>query len=206
MMLLLVPGLTLGITLLFRAAAGPHYLGRNVDPDYAYLFNSLNLASGKAPTHIDHPGTTLQLWGMLVLRSVHLFSGHGPFITDVIQRSEFYLAGVFWSLAASYILTLYLLGLTACRVDGSLIFAVLCQSTILAFTPLAVCLPRVSPEIAILIMCNLLCIRLLKLYQSSMESLLPVGQVLLLGVLSGAAIFTKIVFLPLIILGLILFP
>lgn len=44
-----------------HTAMGPHYLGKNADPDYVYLFNSLNLALGSAPQHTDHPGTPLQL-------------------------------------------------------------------------------------------------------------------------------------------------
>jgi hypothetical protein len=44
-----------------RGARGPWFLSPAYDPDYAYLFNGLNLAISLPPRHVDHPGTPLQL-------------------------------------------------------------------------------------------------------------------------------------------------
>ncbi len=51
----------------------------NYDPDYTYMLDALNLARMKNIGHIDHPGTTVQAAGAIVLKSVHFlnfFSKH----------------------------------------------------------------------------------------------------------------------------------
>lgn len=72
--LLLAPALTLLLFLLLTAAPLHAYLFG--DPDFGYLFNSLLLAEGKAPWHVDHPGTPLQWLGALLMRLRFLFSGN----------------------------------------------------------------------------------------------------------------------------------
>ena len=47
------------------------------DPDYAYLLNALSLAEGAAPSHTQHPGTTAQEMGAVVLRLAHAFRPAG---------------------------------------------------------------------------------------------------------------------------------
>src|SRR6185436_19337927 len=74
--------------LLIRTLTGPFYLGTNYDPDYAYLFNSLNLAVFHPPRHIDHPGTPVQLVGALVLRAQHPVASNVDLAFDTIRNSE----------------------------------------------------------------------------------------------------------------------
>ncbi len=71
---------------------GSFNLGQNADPAYVYLFNSMNLAHGYIPGHIDHPGTVLQYLGAIVLRVTYLVDGTAPtLIEDVMQKPEKYL-------------------------------------------------------------------------------------------------------------------
>ena len=75
----------------FVHVAGPYYLGSKVDPDYAYLCNSLNIAVGQAPNHVDHPGTTLQFLGAVVITVAHPFAGKAEKIDAVLRRPEAHL-------------------------------------------------------------------------------------------------------------------
>jgi hypothetical protein len=40
--------------------SGPTWLSNNFENNYAYLFNSLLLVKGYAPSWVDHPGTTAE--------------------------------------------------------------------------------------------------------------------------------------------------
>ncbi|MDA1089894.1 MAG: hypothetical protein O3A85_06240 [Proteobacteria bacterium] len=56
---------------LVRAQGGPVWLWFNLDPDYFYLFDSLNIINLTTPGHVYHPGTTVQWLGALILKVVH---------------------------------------------------------------------------------------------------------------------------------------
>jgi len=62
------------ISVLMRHNAGPFWLWSNLDPDYWYLIDSLNMINGEWPKHIAHPGTTVQWIGMLIIKALHPFS------------------------------------------------------------------------------------------------------------------------------------
>ena len=85
---------------LLRHVRGPAWLAFNNDPEYVYLFNSLQMLNGHAPFHIDHPGIPLKALGALVLAAVHAASGHGPVTADVVARPEVYLAAIQWTALA----------------------------------------------------------------------------------------------------------
>jgi hypothetical protein len=55
------------LSLVLTKHHGPYFLRNNFDPDYNYLLNSLSLLKLQTPRHTDHPGTTLQLLGAVVL-------------------------------------------------------------------------------------------------------------------------------------------
>lgn len=46
---LIIPGIVFSLALLLSDIKGPYYLAQNSDPEYAYLFNSLNIAKFEAP-------------------------------------------------------------------------------------------------------------------------------------------------------------
>ncbi|MFN8254717.1 MAG: hypothetical protein U0W24_03455 [Bacteroidales bacterium] len=66
-----------------------------IDPQYAYLFNGLNLANGNLEIgHTDHPGTPLQVFYALVLRIVYFLSNDNNLVESVLSDPEFYLRWV----------------------------------------------------------------------------------------------------------------
>src|SRR6185436_2402465 len=86
--LFVFPFLLIALYCLIRSVMGPYFFPENLDPDYAYFFNSLNLAVSQSPAHIDHPGTTVQLLGALIIK---LENHNGPDVivaANSIARSE----------------------------------------------------------------------------------------------------------------------
>lgn len=82
------------------------------DPTAAYLFNSLNLAEGLTPRHVDHPGTTVQLIGALIIRLIWLFraGGQNDLESDFILNLALYEGAISWCLlglfAAAQLITI----------------------------------------------------------------------------------------------------
>ena len=50
-------------------AQGPYWLSYSFENPYAYLFSSLLMLDNQAPEHVEHPGTTTQVFGAFVLRA-----------------------------------------------------------------------------------------------------------------------------------------
>ncbi len=73
-LLLIVPFAYVCLAIYGSDLRGPFYMISRVDPDYAYLFNSLNIAKSRVVGHADHPGLTLQLFGGLMLRLREIFT------------------------------------------------------------------------------------------------------------------------------------
>ena len=67
----IVPIIFLLVSLLMRHNAGPFWLWSNLDPDYAYLFDSLNMVNGKWPHEMAHPGITVDFIGAIIIRIIH---------------------------------------------------------------------------------------------------------------------------------------
>src|SRR5437016_12461503 len=61
-------------SIFLHAIAGSYYLSGIFDPEYVYLLNSLNLLNIQPPSHTDHPGTTLQIFGAIVILGIWLLS------------------------------------------------------------------------------------------------------------------------------------
>ncbi len=70
--LLAAPLVTL-LLFLFTSKSPLHVL-EFPNPDFGYLFSSLALLNGETPSYVDHPGTPLQLLGVLLLFVRYLFS------------------------------------------------------------------------------------------------------------------------------------
>jgi hypothetical protein len=68
-------------------AKGPQWLPDTFENPYAYLFNSLLLVKGQEPVHIDHPGTTTQVFGAIVLRASSMESAD-ELVTSTLRNPE----------------------------------------------------------------------------------------------------------------------
>ena len=66
--LLILPILFIMTSLWVRLQSGPNWLWFNLDPDYFYLLDSLNILNLTTPGHVYHPGTTVQWLGAFILK------------------------------------------------------------------------------------------------------------------------------------------
>jgi hypothetical protein len=177
----------------------------DADPDYAYLFNSLNVLSLTAPAHVDHPGTTLQIWGAIVVGGVWL--GRWAFVqmplqTDVVLHPEAYLGCINATLAAAIGGATFVLGSMFRASTKSFAIAVAAQSSLLVSLPVMIALPRVTPE-PLLLCLTLMLVALLAplVFAGAAETS---GRAIFLGTVFGACLVTKITTGPIALLLLLL--
>ncbi len=138
--------MVLVIALAIRQQRGSYWMS-SPDPDYAYLLNSLNFAELHGVGHTDHPGTPVQLWGALLLRTTHALAGRGSVLrADVLQRPEFYLTAISNSILVLYTVVLIGAGWITLSATGSLLYCVVLQLTPLLSPAGIFDLPNVKPE------------------------------------------------------------
>ncbi len=175
--------------------SGPFYFADTLDPDYAYLFNGLNIALGKEPSHVDHPGTTLQslIASGIFLSSIFYEPGKVHF---TIRYAENIL--LFYNLL--FIFTISVL---------AALIAVEMKKTItspLVFLLLGACFfnfevfrafSRVSPEPVLLICCLAISYLLIRFVNRQENELNIKSHSFWISFWLAAGLITKITFLPL---------
>jgi len=125
--LLALPLSLLIISVLMRHNAGPFWLWSNLDPDYWYLIDSLNMVNGDWPKHIAHPGTTVQWIGALIIKALHPFSTTEDINVMVLSNPEQYLSIIGHFFIALNTVALILVGVIAYLVFRDLSAAMLIQ-------------------------------------------------------------------------------
>gem|GEM_PF-2409825 len=132
------------------------------DPMYAYLLNSLTLAQGEFDIgHTDNPGTTVQVFGAVVLRLVYLFRSADTIQNDVIANPEFYLFICRFAQLILISALLFILGKVVVKShNGGVATALIMQSSILSGIFILMQSASFAPEglliaggIALLILC-----------------------------------------------------
>jgi len=126
-LLLVLPACFMAAAFWLRAQGGPAWLWFNLDPDYYYLLDALNVLNLTTPGHVYHPGTTVDWLGALILKVAYLGADAKTIITAVLNDPEHHLrliGGVFVLLNGLAVLAL---GLAGYRVSGRLPPALLLQ-------------------------------------------------------------------------------
>ena len=118
------------ISVLMRHNAGPFWLWSNLDPDYWYLIDSLNMINGEWPKHIAHPGTTVQWIGMLIIKALHPFSTTEDINVMVLSKPEQYL-----SIIGHFFIALNTVALILIGTIGYLVFRDLSAAMLLQMGP-----------------------------------------------------------------------
>jgi hypothetical protein len=191
---LILPCIFLVLHGAFLRAAGPYYATAKFDPDYAYLCNSLNIAIGLPPSHVDHPGTTLQLLGAAVITAARPFAGKAEKIDAVLKNPERHLQRINFTLALTYASCLALIGLTVWRRTGDWQAALLLQTAPWLLGNQFHFAARVSAE-SLLLIIGLLTATVLFLELRRDQPRPRTAGVL--GFLAATAVITKINFFPL---------
>ena len=182
-------------------------LGRNSDPEYCYLFNSLNILKFYVPFHIDHPGTTLQILGALVL-SLRGAISNLSFSPSVIQTSvlldpEAYLSVINLVLNGLIFTITFFSGMKLFHASNKLLPALTLQLSVLCFFSVHSALVRVSPEPLLIFAVLLLSLILIpEVFINQGETLRRANIIrpALAGIGLGFGIATKVTFFPLLLL------
>ncbi|HEY0552116.1 MAG TPA: hypothetical protein VGF13_21120 [Verrucomicrobiae bacterium] len=199
-LLLVAPVVFLCLHALFSQARGPFFLPLNYDPDYAYLLNGLNIVNGAAPEHLDHPGTSLQLFAAACIKLANIRSSSDATIMAVLAGSESYLRAMNSALMSLYALALLFVGAVVWRKTGSIAAALLLQVTPFLLPEDFYEIARFRPESIILIVVFLMAATLyIHALREDRESL---GSIVWMSFLVATGLITKINFLPLVLLPL----
>jgi len=212
LLLLLLPFLLVACALYFNHGRGPYWLGNNLDPEYVYLLNGLNLAQLKGVGHIDHPGTPVQVLAAVTIRIVYTFTGPKGISleTDVLTRPEIYLELINRILIVQNAIMLLLVGLVAYRLSGSLPWSLWLQAAPF-FSPVLLLfgLTRVTPEpLLFFASSGVLLLAILTVFPPDLGFSHRQQWLLTLGwaVVIGLGIACKITFLPLVVIPLVVLP
>ncbi len=201
----------LGIPLLFltgyfylMAVNGPFFLSR-IDPDYVYLLNGMNCAVFHFDRigHLDHPGTPFQVFTGICIRVIHLFSGQEEIVEDVLGRPEHYLKYTSHILAFLFAGLLWWAGMVGEKITGRT-GALLWQMTPFISSVIPDLSVRMMPDRFGFILVFLMLILMVKISLTKVRR--PVLLIALTGIVCGLAIASKINFLPVLILPLIVLP
>ncbi len=196
---------------LLRRAAGPYWLGVNSDPAYLYLINALYLVDGITPYFTDHPGTTLEILGALVIWV--MTRGHAV-AEQVLRQPEVYLGVLHRLLLGMYLVSLWAVGLCAWRWSRKVFFALAVQSSALFFLTLKsyasaqAVLPvivNINSDTLLLTVTNIYIIILLDVLFASSQARWS-WRALAFGVAGAVGVTTKLTFLPLLGIPLLLLP
>jgi len=172
------------------------------DPGYQYLLAGGQIVTGGTPHHNDHPGTSAQWIIGLVEFFTHVFVGNDSLRFDLIARPEFYAQVVGVTLAALYIAALVFCGIRVLRAMG-LVPSLVLQMILLWGLPIMdVGRYRLMPE-TIALSAAIATVGVLAPRLAASERRLSTQGILALGILTAIGLTSKILFVPLAVVTLI---
>jgi len=146
LLLFILPFLYLQQRTEIKQAWGEHWHAINYDPAYAYLFNGLNIATGKPPYHVDHPGTPVQMWTAILIRLGNLHSDTSQISENVIQDAPKWIdlstLSIAWLVSAAILFA----GVFVWMVNRNIVQALVMQSGFLLVPTFAAYSVRLDAE------------------------------------------------------------
>jgi len=169
------------------------------DPDYCYLLNGLNvsLLEFNRIGHLDHPGTTFQVYCGMIIRITHFFTGKDAIAQDVINRPEYFLSAISISLFFLQAFLCFLIAWVGKKREINTWQLIILQSGVLFNVTMLSVLHRIIPERWIIIV-SLLFIIIYLLY--GYKDRHPLKFAIWSGVIMGMGMATKFNYLPIIFL------
>lgn len=186
---------------------GPYFTNSKYDPNYVYLISSLNLSQFEGVEHIDHPGTPVQVIGAIVIRIQYYFAGQDADISrDVLMNPELYLDKINIALTLLNCIGLFILGIVSYKVYQNIITSILLQ--LMPFTSLTIIslLTYVRPDnFLFFVICIFIAAVIKFANEIEMKSETEERYLIILGIITGLGIASKLTFLPMIFIPLMLF-
>lgn len=203
--ILLLPCAYLVSVFLLRDHAGPFWIWSNLDPDYFYLLDSLNIINLNWPVSIYHPGTPLQVLGAVLIKAMHPLATSDQITQFALQNPEKYLHAIFISLVLINSLALAFLGLCGYLAFKDRLAVILLQIGPFISTLSIKWMTHVAPEpLLITVVLVLAGVALLALRSGQLE-INKNTYAILFGLIAGFGMATKITsvglyFLPIFLL------
>jgi hypothetical protein len=175
------------------------------DPEYAYLFNALNMARFRLAGHIDHPGTTMQVAGGIVLQGAWMFDPRDENLTKaVLSDPEHYIRILNIATAIMGSLAIFIIALLLFSKIQNIWYALIFQLTpFISGFILYNGFTRVTQEMMLL--AAAMAMAAISIYwHLRKDETGKNGFILLFGIVSGFGMASKILFAPLMIIPLIL--
>ncbi len=202
---LLIPLLLFITSLQTIQSRNKAWYGGGYDPEYAYLFNALNMARFRLVGHIDHPGTTMQMAGGVVLEGAWLAEKRGENLTQaVLADPEYYIRILNVATAIIASLSLLVLAFIFYRRTRNVWYGLVIQLTpfvsgYLLFNGFTRVTQEVMLMVAAFAMATAALIWLFDPRQKKSRK-----YILLFGIISGFGMASKVLFAPLMIIPFIL--
>ena len=194
----IIPSVILLLAFYIDAAASPYWI--KFDPSYVYLLNSLNLTKGLPPPDVSHPGTTIQMICAAVYWVFNIGQTAPTIITRVLTAPEFYLHVVHVLLITGLFTSSALVGGYLYHKTRNKIAVLLIQ---LPAIPLLVDTFGVSPDPFLIMTVNLFNLFFLQaLFARSSHKKLMAS--LGLAMVCGLGVATKMIFLPLLLIPILI--
>ncbi|MDQ1351724.1 MAG: hypothetical protein QG657_2029 [Acidobacteriota bacterium] len=222
MAFILIPLLLLAVHVYFFITVDNPAYTINTDPDYAYLLSAVDLSNLGISKMVLHPGTTFQVLAHLVMRTAYFLNpGAGEnFQVSVLKNPVFYLTVLQGTFALLNIILVLALGIVTYRVTKRLYAGLLMQFTPFFSVQLLIFgFRKVTADILLISVSLVLTMVLVKWLHEEQESVgRPVGgppsltkrgiykYAIFLGVISGFALATKVTFLVVLVVPIMMLP
>ena len=203
LLLLIVPFIVIIGYILLSNTRGHFYYGYNSDPDYTYLLNSLSIVNNLTPGHVDHPGTPLQTLGAIVIKISNLGKSIEEINTNLIKNPEYYLVIISIAIFMMFICAIILIGIVGYLFLKDILLAMILQSSSFISISVFRCISRVYPESLLLIICTIFLIIILFHFKYDIEKHSLIYSIIF-GIICGLGIATKVTFIPLLIVPIII--
>lgn len=204
--LLIIPAVILITSVQSIRVVNKNWYSGGYDPSYAYLYNSLNMARFKVAGHVDHPGTTAQVFGGAVLQAAWMVHPYGGdyLIEAVVNEPEHYLRILNIATAIAGAIFLLGAGFFVMKMSQNVWYALILQtipfiSGIILYNGFL----RISQESMLMI--SSIAMASAALFWFFKNSNYPPKQfAIMFGVISGFGLASKIIFAPLMIVPLLI--
>jgi hypothetical protein len=174
-----------------------------IDPDYAYLFNGLNIARGESYSivQIDHPGTPLQVLTGIFIIIIGTMRGVDDLTLDVVSNPQLYIKTIIIIIAIVCSMVLFFIGKRYYKYQKNLTNALLLQFSFLLFATATVTPFKLFTETILPLGSLLIILITIEKVWGKMNDLI---YAILSGVILGIFIAIKITFLPVAVIPIIL--
>jgi len=203
---LLVMPIVIALSFVYlNSVRGPYYLAYNSDPEYAYLLNSLKLSEFKQPSHIDHPGTTLQAIGAIEIRLANIGKSAEKTRQAVLLQPEHYILALNTTLLVLLVALTATLGILVLQFSGALWPAVLLQLWLIYSPTVFVELSRFRPDSLLLCISLVFAMLMVSTLKYSIEKH-AMKYLVAFCIICGFGMATKITFFPILLIPVCILP